>query len=126
MPFGVFWMRASFTGIPIELSQAAQIDGASSWQVFRQIYLPLSRPGWATLSILYFLWTWNHYILSIVLVTDPNHRTMAGALGAFQSQYNTNLVLLCAGALIMIAPSLLIFLVFQRQFVRALLVGGVK
>jgi raffinose/stachyose/melibiose transport system permease protein len=51
---------------------------------------------------------------------------MAGALGAFQSQYNTNLVLLCAGALIIIAPSLLIFVVFQRQFVRALLAGGIK
>jgi raffinose/stachyose/melibiose transport system permease protein len=126
MPFGVFWMRASFRGIPDEFGQAAQMDGASSWQVFRRVYLPLAGPGWSTLSILYFLWTWNQFILAIVLVTNPDSRTMAGALGAFQSQYNTNLVLLCAGALIIIAPSLLIFVVFQRQFVRALLAGGIK
>jgi raffinose/stachyose/melibiose transport system permease protein len=126
MPFGVFWMRANFMGVPEDFSEAAQLDGASSWGVFRRVYLPLTMPGWSTLAILYFLWTWNQYILAIVLVNNPNDRTMAGALGAFQGEYSTNLPLLCAGALIIILPTLVVFVVFQRQFTKALMAGGIK
>jgi len=107
-------------------SSKAQLDGASHWQTFRYVHLPLVRPGLSVLGILYFLWTWNQFLLALVLVSDPRDRTMAGALGTFQSQYGTNIVLLCAAALIIMVPSLLIYLVFQRQFISALLHGGLK
>lgn len=126
LPFGVFWMRSQFHAVEPALSEAATMDGASRWQVFTRIHLPLATPSWSALAILYFLATWNQYLLPLVLIDDPSTRTMAGGLGAFQGQYGDNIQLLCAGSLIIIAPSLLVFLVFQRSFVRALLAGAVK
>jgi raffinose/stachyose/melibiose transport system permease protein len=126
LPFGVFWMRSHFLSTEASLAEAAAIDGASPWQIFTRIHLPLARPAWSALSILFFLGTWNNYLLPLVLIDDPLKRTMAGGLGAFQGQYGDNVQLLAAGSLIIIAPSLLVFLVFQRSFVKALLQGAVK
>jgi raffinose/stachyose/melibiose transport system permease protein len=126
MPFSVLWMRAHFVNVPEELSEAARMDGAGTWQLFWRIHVPLARPALSSLAILLFLWTWNQFLLAIVLVDDPQKRTMAGALGAFQGQWGTNIPLLCAGSVLILAPTLLIFLVFQRQFVTALLQGSLK
>ena len=79
-----------------------------------------------SLTILLFLWTWNQFLLPVVLVRDPSLRTMAGALGAFQGQWGTDVPLLCAGSLLILAPTVLLFLAFQRHFVAALLQGSVK
>ena len=86
MPFAVMWMRAHFVNMPQELSEAARMDGAGTWNLFSRIHLPLSMPALTSLGILVFLWTWNQFLLAIVLVDDPTRRTMAGALGAFQGQ----------------------------------------
>jgi raffinose/stachyose/melibiose transport system permease protein len=126
MPFSVFWMRAHFVNVPDELGEAAEIDGASAWQQFWRVQLPIARPAVMSLAILQFLWTWNQFLLPVVLVETPLERTMAGALGAFQGQWGTNIPLLCAGSLIIIAPTIVLFLIFQRQFVAALLQGAVK
>ncbi|MFM9441253.1 carbohydrate ABC transporter permease [Streptomyces acidiscabies] len=126
MPFAVYWMRAHFLNVPKELSEAARVDGATTWQLFWRVHVPLARPAISSLTILLFLWTWNQFLLSIVMVDDPTKRTMAGALGAFQGQWGTDLVLLCAGSLLILTPTLIVFLVFQRQFVTALLQGSVK
>lgn len=123
MPFGVFWMRSHFLALPSELHDAARIDGASAWQAFRYVLAPLTRPAWSSLSVLLFLWTWNQFLLAIALVDDPSKRTMAGALGAFQGQYGTDIVLLCAGSLTIMVPTIVVFLVFQRTFTTALLQG---
>lgn len=126
MPFAVFWMRAHFVNMPDDVSEAARIDGATTWQLFWRIHLPLSMPALSSLGILMFLWTWNQFLLAVVLVADPTKRTMAGALGAFQGQWGTDIPLLCAGSLLILLPTLALFLVFQRQFVTALLQGSVK
>ena len=126
MPFGVFWMRSHFVSIPSEISEAAEIDGAGPWQSFWRVHLPLARPAVASLAILLFLWTWNQFILALVLIEDPSMRTVAGALGAFQSQYETNVVLLAAVSVLIMMPTIVVFLIFQRQFSRALLEGAVK
>ncbi len=126
MSFGVFWMRSHFLNMPSEFSDAARVDGASTWQTFRHIHLPLARPAMATLAILYFVWTWNQFILALVMVNDPEQRTMAGALGYFQSQWGIDVVLLSAGSLVILTPTLIIFIVFQRHFVAALLQGAIK
>lgn len=126
MPFGVYWMRAHFLGVPEELSEAARVDGASVWQLFWRIHVPLARPALASLAILLSVWTWNQFLLTIVLVDDPTKRTMAGALGAFQGQWGTNIPLLSAGSLLILTPTLAVFLVFQRHFVTALLQGSLK
>jgi raffinose/stachyose/melibiose transport system permease protein len=126
MPFGVFWMRTHFVTVPGEISEAAQIDGANTWQQFWRIHVPLAAPAISSLAILLLLWTWNQFLLAIVLVDDPANRTMAGALGAFQGQWGTDIPLLCAGSLLVLAPTLVIFLIFQRRFVSALLQGSLK
>lgn len=126
MPFSIFWMRAHFVNVPAEMSEAAEIDGASVWQQFWLVQVPLARPSVVSLAILQFLWTWNSFLLPLVLVEVPLERTMAGALGAFQGQWGTNIPLLCAGALLILAPTIAVFLIFQRQFVAALLQGAVK
>ena len=126
MPFAVFWMRAHFVTMPAELGEAALMDGAGMWQAFRHIHLPLARSALASLALLMFLSTWNTFLLPLVLINDPNKRTMAGALQAFQSRYSTDVVLLNAGALLLMAPTIVVFLALQRHFVKALLQGAVK
>lgn len=126
MPFAVFWLRAHFINAPKELTEAASIDGAGMCGAFWYVHLPLARSALASLGLLMFLSTWNQFLLPLVLISDPNKRTMAGALQAFQSRYSTDIPLLNAGALELMAPTIIVFLILQRHFVRALLAGAVK
>jgi raffinose/stachyose/melibiose transport system permease protein len=126
MPFAVFWMRAHFVNMPTEISEAARVDGATTWDLFWRIHIPLARAPIASLGILMSVWTWNQFLLALVLVEDPTERTMAGALGAFQGHYATNIPLLCAGTILILLPTLIIFVLFQRQIITALLQGSVK
>jgi raffinose/stachyose/melibiose transport system permease protein len=126
MPFAVFWMRAHFLNMPHEISEAARVDGATTWQLFWRIHVPLAGPAVSSLGILMTVWTWNQFLLAIVLVDDPTKRTMAGALGAFQGQWGTDIPLLSAGSLLILTPTIIVFVVFQRHFVSALLQGSLK
>ncbi|HTW08655.1 MAG TPA: carbohydrate ABC transporter permease [Acidimicrobiales bacterium] len=126
MPFGVYWMRAHFINAPYELSEAARVDGATTWQLFWRVHVPLARPAVTSLGILLSVWTWNQFLLSLVLVENPTNGTMAGSLGAFQGQYGTNIPLLSAGSLLILAPVILLFVAFQRHFVTALVQGSLK
>lgn len=125
-PFAVFWMRAHFLSMPKELTEAAALDGAGPWQAFRHIQIPLAVPALASLCLLLFLWTWNTFLQAIVLIDDPGRRTMAGALQNFVGQYSTDVVLLNAGSLLIMAPTIVVFLLFQRHFVKAMIAGAVK
>lgn len=126
MPFAVFWMRAHFVNMPAEISEAARVDGATTWDLFRRIHVPLARPPIVSLGILMTIWTWNQFLLCLVLVEDPTQRTMAGALGAFQGHYANDVPLLCAGTILILVPTLIVFILFQRQIIAALLRGSVK
>ena len=126
MPFAVFWMRAHFVNMPGEISEAARVDGASTWDLFWRIHVPLARAPIASLGILMSVWAWNQFLLALVLVEDPTQRTMAGALGAFQGHYATDIPLLCAGTILILLPTLVVFILFQRQVISALLQGSVK
>lgn len=126
MPFSVFWMRSHFMNVPIELTEAAEIDGAAPRHTFRYIQLPLAVPAWSSLAMLLFLWTTNQFMLAIVLISDPTKRPLAGALGAFQGQRTTNVVLVCAVTLLIITPTTLVYLGLQRHFIKALLQGIAK
>jgi len=126
MPFAVFWMRAHFLTMPKELSEASAIDGATQWQAFTRIQIPLAVPAIASMCLLLFLWTWNTFLQAIVLIDDPSKRTMAGALQNFVGQYSTDVVLLNAGSLLIMAPTIIVFLFFQRHFIKAMIAGAVK
>jgi raffinose/stachyose/melibiose transport system permease protein len=126
MPFAVFWMRAHFLTVPKDITEAAGLDGAGPWKAFRHVHLPLAAPALASLALLMFLSTWNQFLLAIVLIADPDKRTMAGALQSFVGKYSTDLVLLNAGSILIMAPTIIVFLFLQRHFVKALLQGATK
>ncbi|WP_454293379.1 carbohydrate ABC transporter permease [Salana multivorans] len=126
MPFAAYWMRAHFITMPKELSEASAIDGANRWQDFTKIQIPLALPAVTSMCLLLFLWTWNTFLQAIVLIDDPSQRTMAGALQNFVGQYTTDVVLLNAGSLLIMAPTIVVFLIFQRHFVKAMISGAVK
>jgi len=126
MPFGVFWMRAHFANLPSDISEAARVDGANTWALFWRIHVPLARPAIASLGVLMSVWSWNQFLLALVLVEDPSQRTMAGALGAFQGHYATDIPLLCAGTILILLPTLVVYVLFQRHIIAALLQGSVK
>jgi len=126
MPFGVFWMRAHFANVPHDITEAALVDGANTWTLFWRVHVPLARPAIASLGVLMAVWSWNQFLLALVLVEDPSQRTMAGALGAFQGHYATDIPLLCAGTMLILLPTLVVYVVFQRHIIAALLQGSVK
>jgi raffinose/stachyose/melibiose transport system permease protein len=126
MPFSVYWMRTHFVNMPFEITEAARVDGASTWDLFWRIHLPLAQAPITSLGILMSVWTWNQFLLALVLVENPAHRTMAGALGAFQGHYATDVPLLCAGTIVVLVPTLIVFVLFQRQIISAMLQGAIK
>ncbi|GAB3600558.1 carbohydrate ABC transporter permease [Microbacterium tumbae] len=126
MPFGVFWMQAHFSTVPYELVEASRIDGAPDRTVLLRVLLPISWPAITTLAVLYFMWSWNQFLLVLVLIQDPDKRTAPAGLGYFVSQYATDIPLLSAASVIVVAPIVVVYLVFQRNFVSGLTQGAVK
>ena len=126
MPFGVFWMRTHFRTVPRELLEAAEIDGASSFAVLRRVLLPISGPALSTMAVLFFMWSWNQFLLVLILIQDPTRRTAPAGLGFFVGQYSSDVPVLCAGTLIVILPIVVVYLVFQRKFISGMLSGAVK
>jgi raffinose/stachyose/melibiose transport system permease protein len=126
MPFGALWMRTQFASIPRSLIEAAQTDGASSLRILIRVLLPNVRPALATLAVLYFMWSWNQFLLALILIQDPSKRTAPAGLGKFVTQYTTNIPLLSAGTLIVITPVVVVYLLFQRQFLTGMSQGALK
>lgn len=126
MPFGVYWMQSHFSGVPGELVEAARVDGAPDLAVLVRVLLPISWPAITTLSVLYFMWSWNQFMLVLVMMQDPDRRTAPAGLGLFVGQYTTNIPLLSAASLIVIAPIVIVYLTFQRNFVNGITQGAVK
>lgn len=126
MPFGAFWMHTHFSSMPRALIEAATLDGASSWTTLWRVLLPNSRPAITTLGVLFFVWNWNQFLLPLILVQDPAKRTAPAGLGFFTGQFNVDVPLLAAATLIVIGPVVLVYLIFQRHFIRGVLDGAVK
>lgn len=123
IPFAVFVIRNHFTSIPGELSEAARLDGAGAWRVFRQIYMPLSLNACVTVFILQFTWIWNDLLFGLTLSRSANIRPIMTALAALQGQYSSASVpVVLAGALLVSIPTFILFFAVQRVFVRGLAV----
>jgi len=126
MPFGVYWMQTHFNGVPRELIEAGRIDGARDFILLLRILIPLSWPAITTLSVLYFMWSWNQFMLVLVMMQDPDKRTAPAGLGYFVGEYTTNIPLLSAACIIVCAPIVIVYLIFQRSFVSGITQGAVK
>jgi raffinose/stachyose/melibiose transport system permease protein len=124
--FGTFWMRAFFRGVPRSLVEAARIDGASSWFTLWRVLLPLARPAVLTMTVLLFMWTWNEFLLALVMVSDEDLRTAPLGLSFFQGRNTSDLTLLAAGSVIVALPVVILYVFLQRHFIRGMLSGAVK
>lgn len=126
-PFGVFLMRQFFLGLPRDLLDAGRVDGAGELRIFAQIFLPLAGPALATLGILTFLGSWNNFLWPLVVAQTEDHYTLPVALALYSvGQNSTQYGLLLAGSTVVLAPVLVVFLVFQRRFIEGIATTGIK
>jgi raffinose/stachyose/melibiose transport system permease protein len=124
--FGTFWMRTFFRAVPRSLVEAARIDGASSWLTLWRVLLPLAKPAVLTMCLLLFMWTWNEFLLALVMVSDEGLRTAPLGLSFFQGRNSSDLSLLAAGAVIVATPVVVLYVFLQRHFIRGMVSGAVK
>ncbi len=123
VPFGVFFLASFFRTVPEELIEAASVEGAGPFTILRRVVLPLSGAAAFTLVVVQAIWVWNELLIALVFLQNDEARTLMSGLAQFQGRYATNQPLVLAGALISIAPIVLLYLSGQRFFVRGLTAG---
>lgn len=124
--FGTYWMRAYFRASDRSIVEAARLDGAGSHRILWQILVPVGRPAITTLVLLTFLWTWNEFLIPLVMSPSGDVRTAPLGLAFFQGQYGSSTTLLAAGAVIVAAPVVVVYLFLQRHFIAGMLDGAVR
>jgi multiple sugar transport system permease protein len=128
LPLAIYTLVAFFREIPWELEQAAQVDGATPWQAFTRIILPLAAPGVFTAAILVFIFAWNDFVFAITLTSSDSARTVPAALAFFtgSSQFTAPTGNIAAAAVLVTIPIIIFVLIFQRRIVAGLTAGAVK
>jgi multiple sugar transport system permease protein len=124
--FGLFLVRQYALSIPDEMLEAARIDGASEGQIFRRVVLPTLQPIIVTLALFVFLGSWNDFLWPLIILTDQSNYTLPVALAALSREHVQDIELMMAGAVITVAPVLILFLALQRYYIRGMLAGSVK
>jgi len=125
-PFGVYLLTSYFRSIPVELVEAAQMDGAGHLQVLLRVIAPVGRPAIVTLAIFNFLWMWNELLFALLILQDDSVRTLMTGLAVQRGQYTANVPLIAAGLLLAATPVLAVFFAFQGQIARGMTMGAVK
>ena len=123
---GTFMMRQYILGIPDELLEAARLDGASHWKIYRHVILPLSAPALGAIGILSFTWRWNDYLWPLIVISNQQNFTLQLSLANLVGTNTVEWGTLLAYATLAMVPVLIVFLCFQRYFIRGSLAGGVK
>lgn len=126
IPFQTFLLRAFFDRIPRELEEAAYIDGASRFGTFWRIAVPLAAPGLGTAAIFAFLGSWDEFTWALTIISDVSLRTLPIGIRMFQGQHASQWGLVFAASLIAIVPVIVVFVLFQRTFIKGIAAGGVK
>ncbi|MFE2536225.1 carbohydrate ABC transporter permease [Streptomyces sp. NPDC059371] len=124
--FGTYLLSAVLGRFPREIIEAARIDGANQWQVLWRIVVPVSRPTIGVLLVFFFIWTWNEFLLPLVMLISNDNQTVSVALGVLQGQRLMDATMTNAAALLGVLPAIVFFLVFQRTLTRGIAVGAVK
>ncbi len=125
--FSIFLLRQFFSTIPFELSEAAKLDGASEWRIFRDVIIPLSKPALAVVALFAFMGAWNDFLGPLIYILDQKNFTLSLGLQAYQSQNGgTEWNLLMAASSIVIAPVIIMFFFTQRLFIQGIAVTGMK
>jgi raffinose/stachyose/melibiose transport system permease protein len=126
LAFGTFWMRAYFRSAPKGIVEAARLDGAGHFRIFWSVLLPMGRPAVTTMMVLFFMWTWNEFLLPLVLLVSNANQTVSVSMGVLNGQFVQTPTTTAAAALLGIAPTLIFFLIFQRTLTRGIAVGALK
>ncbi|GAB2656462.1 carbohydrate ABC transporter permease [Kribbella swartbergensis] len=126
LSFGTFFIRAFFTDLPTEIEEAARIDGASEWQIFVRVMLPLVTSGAGALAVFTFLQNWNNFLVPLLYLPGGRYRPLTTGLYLFLGGRSVDIGPLAAGALITILPVMVLFVVMQRQVTQGFLSGAVK
>jgi len=124
--FGTYWMRTYFRSSNRSISEAARIDGAGSGQILWFVQLPIARPAIVTLVVLVFMWTWNEFLIPLVMSPSGKMRTAPLGLAFFQGRYSTNTALMGAAAVLVALPVVIVYLFLQRHFIRGMVEGAVN
>lgn len=124
--FGIFLLRQYMLSIPDELLDAARIDGANEFRVYRQIVVPLAVPALAATAIFTFMYAWEDFLWPLIIISSPDHYTMPLGLALFVVKNRTAWDMLMAGSVIATLPMIIIFLMFQRKFIQGISLTGLK
>lgn len=124
--FGIFLLRQFYISLPDELEEAALVDGASYWTIYRRIVLPLSRPILAALAVFFFLANWNSFVWPMTITSEPDLRVVQLGIQTFQQQYAADWNYILAASTVAALPTLAIFFVFQKQIVASIKTSGLK
>ncbi|MFD1718255.1 carbohydrate ABC transporter permease [Georgenia deserti] len=124
--FGIFLLRQFYVSLPAELEEAALVDGASYWRIYRSVILPLSRPIMAALAVFFFLANWNSFVWPLTITSDPDLRVVQLGIATFQQQYAADWNYVLAASTVAALPTLLIFFFFQKQIVESIKTAGFK
>jgi ABC-type glycerol-3-phosphate transport system permease component len=126
VPFAIYFFRAYFAGIPRELIEAARIDGASEFSIFFRVMLPLARPAFVTVAIIYFVWIFNDFMWPLVYLNSTEVRTVTLGMMNFQGQYSSATTLKTAALMLATLPPVIVFLIFRKQIQGGLVEGALK
>lgn len=126
LPLSIYLMRSSFLDIPRELREAVLTDGGNDFDVFSKVMLPLARPAIMSVTVLSFLQVWNGYLFPLILINTNELLTMPLALSFLQGRYQTDIVLVIAGTTLISLPTILIYILLQRQFIEGIAEGALK
>ena len=124
--FGILVLRNFFQAVPRDVKDAARVDGAGHWQMFSQIMLPLARPSLSTIAIFYFMWVWNEFIYPLVYMQTPEKYTIPLGVLFFNGRYTIEWGLQMAALAVATVVPLIVYYVFQKQFIRGILAGALK
>lgn len=124
--FGTFLMRQFFMALPNDLEDAARIDGCNHFMIFTRIMFPLVKPGLVALAILTLRGAWNDLMWPMIVNTSPEKMTLSAGLSFLQGQYATDYPIMMAGAVLAVIPLLVLFAVFQKQFIEGIALQGIK
>lgn len=125
-PFSVYLLTTFFRTVPRELYEAAHIDGAGHFTILLQVVLPLSMPALVTLVVVNSLYVWNDLLIAIIFMQDDAKRTLMAGISIFSGRYNNQVPLTMAGMVIASAPMFILYILFQKQFIRGLMSGAIK
>jgi ABC-type glycerol-3-phosphate transport system permease component len=125
-PFSVYLLTTFFRTVPRELYEAAHIDGAGQFTILMKVVLPLSLPALVTLVVVNSLYVWNDLLIAIIFLQDDAKRTLMAGISVFSGRYNNQVPLTMAGMVIASAPMFILYVLFQKQFIRGLMSGAIK